>query len=213
MGLGPGRTVVDLAAGTGKLSRLLVPSGARVVAVEPVTAMRELLDGLGVQALPGAAEEIPLADGCADGVTVAQALHWFRVDEALREIHRILRPGGVLAVVYNEADPGDPVLRAFREIVRRHRGHPRRRLERDVNAWLEGSALLGGVERHVFANAQQVDAATLVARGASESSIAVLDGEPRAAALAELEELARTLPADAFLHYETTVWLARRPSD
>jgi SAM-dependent methyltransferase len=213
MRLGPGRTVVDLAAGTGKLARLLVPSGAHVVAVEPVEAMRRLLEGLGVEALAGAAEAIPLPDGCADGVAVAQALHWFRVEEALHEVHRILRPAGVLAVVYNQPDPNDPVQRAFVEIVARHRGHERLRLEHGVGEAIERSGLFGKAERHAFANEQRLDAATLLARGASESSIAILEPEPRAAALDELDALARTLPPSFVMRYETQVWLARHRPD
>lgn len=210
MKLGPSRTVVDLAAGTGKLARLLVPSGARVVAVEPVASMREWLDGLGVEALAGTAEEIPLADGSAHGITVAQAFHWFRVDEALREIHRVLAPGGVLAVLYNEPERSDAIQRAFKEIVARHRAHPPVRLEGDVSDLIERSRLFGAVERHAFANEQAADAATFVDRAASESSIAVLDPAQREAALAEVARLAAGLPPSFVLRYTTEVILAAR---
>ena len=70
-----GRTVLDLAAGTGKLTRLLVPSGANVIAVEPIREMREKIEG--VVALAGRAERIPLTDGFVDAVTVGTAFHWF----------------------------------------------------------------------------------------------------------------------------------------
>src|SRR3954467_12164403 len=95
LGLGPGRTVLDLAAGTGKLTRLLVPSGANVLAVEPVREMRVELErgGGGVGVFAGTAERIPLNDGYLDAVTVGQAFHWFDAQPALREIHRVLRPG------------------------------------------------------------------------------------------------------------------------
>src|SRR4051794_39548019 len=77
--LGPGRRVLDLAAGTGKLTRLLVESGADVVAVEPVVAMRETLEQAlpAVESLDGTAEAIPLDDASVDAITVAQAFHWF----------------------------------------------------------------------------------------------------------------------------------------
>ena len=87
-GIGPGRRVLDLAAGTGKLTRLLVPTGAEVVAVEPVAGMRDRL----VAALPdvevhdGTAEALPFDDGSVDAVTVAQAFHWFDAPVALAEI-------------------------------------------------------------------------------------------------------------------------------
>src|SRR2546421_8267168 len=94
-GLVAGRTVVDVGAGTGKLTRLLPATGARVIAIEPVAEMRAKLDG--IDALDGTAEDLPLSNGCADVVTVAQALHWFDLDRALPELHRVLRPDGYLA--------------------------------------------------------------------------------------------------------------------
>ena len=94
LAIGPGRDVLDLAAGTGKLTRLLVPTGAHVVAVEPVPAMRALLTD--VDALDGTAEAIPLPDASVDAVTVGQAFHWFDPPTALAEIDRVLRPGGRL---------------------------------------------------------------------------------------------------------------------
>ena len=104
-GLGPGLEVLDLAAGTGKLTRQLVAAGASVVAVEPSAGMRERLAASlpGVRALDGTGEAIPLPDHAVDLVTVAQAFHWFRTGEALDEIHRVLRPGGWLALTWNEA--------------------------------------------------------------------------------------------------------------
>jgi SAM-dependent methyltransferase len=101
--LGPGRTVVDLAAGTGKLTRMLVPTRARVIAVEPVPEMLAELRRAApeAQALQGTAEAIPLPDAGADAVTVAQAFHWFDPPRALREIARVLRPGGRLGLIWN----------------------------------------------------------------------------------------------------------------
>jgi SAM-dependent methyltransferase len=103
LGLRQGRTVLDLGAGTGKLTRRLVPTGARVLAVEPLPAMRARLEQIvpEAEALEGAAEEIPLADGSVDAITVGQAFHWFRLDEALPELHRVLRPDGALALAWN----------------------------------------------------------------------------------------------------------------
>src|SRR5436305_8228763 len=85
LAVGPGVRVVDLAAGTGKLSRPLVATGAAVVAIEPVEAMRATI-GSGIQAVEGTAESIPLPDDSADVVTVGQAFHWFDGDLALAEI-------------------------------------------------------------------------------------------------------------------------------
>jgi SAM-dependent methyltransferase len=106
LGIGSGSTVVDLAAGTGKLTRMLVPTGATMVAVEPVEGMRRQLLKAVPEAIPVAAtaEAMPLADASVDAVTVATAFHWFRGEDALAEIHRVLRPGGRLGLVVNSRD-------------------------------------------------------------------------------------------------------------
>src|SRR5690349_9949875 len=118
-GLGPGVTVCDLAAGTGKLTRLLVPSGAEIVAVEPVAAMRDqLLRAVpGVEVLDGTAETIPLGDGSVDAVTVAQAFHWFDTDRALPELRRVLRPGGHLVLIWNVRDESVDWVSRFTELL------------------------------------------------------------------------------------------------
>jgi SAM-dependent methyltransferase len=122
--LGPGRSVVDLAAGTGALTRPLLALRCVVVAVEPVAEMRAQLPA-GARALDGTAERIPLPDAVADAVTVAQAFHWFDGDAALAEIHRVLRPDGVLALIWNRRVLEDPVNAAIEELVAPHRGAPR----------------------------------------------------------------------------------------
>lgn len=161
--LGPGRTVVDLGAGTGKLSRLLAGTGARVIAVEPVDEMRAFIE---VEALAGTAEAIPLPDACADAVTAAQAFHWFRPDEAGREIDRILKPGGKLARIDNRLDRSDPATDAFAAIIDHCRGHPCLEDEPSPDA-------------RRFPHAQTLDADGLAARLASETSIAILPDERR----------------------------------
>lgn len=106
LGLAPGRSVVDLGAGTGKFTRLLVSTGASVIAVEPVDAMRAQLSAkvAEAQALKGSAEAIPLPDASVDAVVCAQAFHWFANAAAMREIHRVLKPGGKLGLVWNVRD-------------------------------------------------------------------------------------------------------------
>ena len=103
-------TVLDLAAGTGKLTRVLARRYRRVIAVEPLGGMRALItrEAPAAEALDGRAEAIPLADAEVDAVFVAQAIHWFANDVAVAEIARVLRPGGVLAVVRNEVDDDAP---------------------------------------------------------------------------------------------------------
>jgi SAM-dependent methyltransferase len=206
LSLGPGRTVLDLGAGTGKLSRLLVETGARVVAVEPVEEMRRLLEtGTGVEALAGAAEAIPLPDASADACTIAQAFHWFDPVVALAEIHRVLRLGSALGLLWNRLDEADPLTAAFAAVLARHRAHA------PVGyAWSEGfdrSDLFTPIELRTFANVQVLDAETIADRLASESSIAVLPEEQRRQALGEVQALA---PGTVVLRYVTEVYVSNR---
>jgi SAM-dependent methyltransferase len=99
-----GDTVLDLGAGTGKLTVLLVERFAEVIAVEPLAGMRAVLERNAPRArvVPGDAERIPLDDGSVDGVFVAEAFHWFDSKTAVREIARVLRRGGTLVVAFNE---------------------------------------------------------------------------------------------------------------
>jgi SAM-dependent methyltransferase len=105
-----GATVLDLGAGTGKLTRLLVRRYARVIAVEPLDGMRAILEKVvpRAESLSGTAEQIPLAEASVDAVFAAQAFHWFATDEALKEIARVLRPGGVFCLVWNSPDESRP---------------------------------------------------------------------------------------------------------
>jgi SAM-dependent methyltransferase len=206
LSLGPGRTVLDLGAGTGKLSRLLVETGARVVAVEPVEEMRRLLETVtGVEALAGAAEAIPLPDVSVDACTIAQAFHWFEPVVALAEIHRVLRPGSALALLWNRLDEADALTAAFTEVLARYRAHA------PVGyGWSEGyerADLFTPIELRTFANVQELDAETIADRLASESSIAVLPAEQRRQALREVRALA---PGTVVLRYVTEVYVSNR---
>jgi SAM-dependent methyltransferase len=106
--LRPDAEVVDLAAGTGKLTRILAERFARVVAIEPDPAMRALISG--AEALRGTAEDIPLPDDSADAVFCSEAFHWFDGAVALTEIARVLRPGGGLALMWNHGWGFEPEL-------------------------------------------------------------------------------------------------------
>jgi ubiquinone/menaquinone biosynthesis C-methylase UbiE len=122
LGVGPGRRVCDLAAGTGKLTRLLIATGADVVAVEPVPGMRAELSAVlpEIEVLDGTAEAIPLDDDSFDVVTVAQAFHWFKFDEALAEIGRVLRPGGGLAILFNQRDERIDWVKTWNDVIEWH---------------------------------------------------------------------------------------------
>lgn len=119
LGLEPGRVVVDLGAGTGKFTGRLLATGAQVIAVEPVAEMRARLAAALplAQALDGSAEAIPLRDASVDVLVCAQAFHWFASNAALDEIHRVLKPGGKLALVWNLRDARVPWVARLDGIV------------------------------------------------------------------------------------------------
>jgi ubiquinone/menaquinone biosynthesis C-methylase UbiE len=198
IGIGPGRRVLDLAAGTGKLTRQLLALGADVAAVEPGHEMRTVLERVVPQAeaLAGSAEAIPLPDESVDAVTVAQAFHWFRTEEALAEIHRVLRPGGALGLLWNEWDEDDPLQRAVDQLLtalrpeRRDDGPPR---------WFvatEASPLFGPVEQRAFRHTFTLDADRLVEWVASTSAVAAAHTAVQTRVEAEVRELAGHGPLD-----------------
>jgi SAM-dependent methyltransferase len=207
-GLGPGATVVDLGAGTGKLTRLLVPTGARVVAVEPVAEMRALITE--AEALDGTAEAIPLGDAEANVVTVAQAFHWFDLDRALPEIARVLRPGGVLALFWNMRDLADPVQRGVEDLLSPRRG---RVIAQQEGAWREplaASPLFHDAEVGEFSIEQRFTADDLVARVTSTSFVAAMDRVEREELVVHVRALVHGLEEPFPFPYKTEVQLLRR---
>ncbi|HEY5058196.1 MAG TPA: class I SAM-dependent methyltransferase [Gaiellaceae bacterium] len=213
LGLRPGRMVLDLAAGTGKLTRALVPTGANIVAVEPIPEMRAQLEKRvpGVAAMTGTAERIPLGDCFVDAVVVASAFHWFRSDEALREIHRVLKPGGGLALIWNTRDQRDPLQAAITALLEPLQGDTPRRRERDWRRLVDESGLFGPCETSLFRHRQALDEDGLVERVLSISFVAAAPRSRRA----EIEEQARALSrargGHAVLPYLTELYLAFRP--
>jgi SAM-dependent methyltransferase len=183
--IGPGSTIVDLAAGTGKLTRALVPTGAELIAVEPVPGMRAQLGRAvpSAEVRTGTAEAIPVADGTVDAVLVAQAFHWFDTPAAAREIHRVLRSGGGLGVIFNMWDERVDWVSSMQRIVGAHRGEtPQRR----TSAWgeqLAATGLFTPLEQRELAHVVHGDLDTLLARTASISFIATLSEPDRAEVL------------------------------
>jgi len=227
LSLGAGRRILDLAAGTGKLTRVLGATGAEVVAVEPVAAMRATLATLVPDAgvLDGTAEAIPLPDAAVDAVVVAQAFHWFEPQAALGEIRRVLRPGGGLALVWNVRDESVDWVRRFGQVLVdgaagdessaafRATGKPYDE-GIDYAASIAASGRFTAAERRVIPWAQTVDADLLVRRAASTSFVSALPDDTRAAVLDEVRDLARTHPdlrgKDQFgFPYLTTVFWCR----
>jgi SAM-dependent methyltransferase len=212
--LRPGRTVLDLAAGTGKLTRLLVPSGAALIAVEPVLEMRRALEQHVPEAaaLAGTAERIPLVDRSVDAVTVGQAFHWFRQDEALREIHRVLRPGGGVALIWNARDERHPVQAALSEVIDPLEADTPRRKQRDWRSLLADSGLFDRCERALFEHEQEVDEQGLVERVTSISFIATARQEVRDEVEERVRSIARAARQPIKLSYMTELYLGYRLS-
>jgi SAM-dependent methyltransferase len=212
--LRPGRTVLDLAAGTGKLTRLLVPSKANVIAVEPVREMRDELERRvrGVAVLAGTAERMPLTDRYVDAVTVGQAFHWFKQDEALREIHRVLRPGGGVALIWNARDERHPVQAALSEVFDELEGDTPRRKQREWRTLLPDSGLYERCERALFEHDQPVDEQGLIERVVSTSFIAAAPQAVHDEVEARVRAIARAAEQPIRLSYMTELYLGYKPS-
>jgi ubiquinone/menaquinone biosynthesis C-methylase UbiE len=211
--LAPGRVVCDLAAGTGKLTRLLIGTGATVVAVEPVAGMRAQLSEVlpDIEVRDGTAEALPFADASVDAVTVAQAFHWFRFDEALAEIRRVVRPGGALAIVFNERDERTAWVKEWNDAVE---WHGRRIAMYQTTDWASLLATHGfddGGEAHIEW-VQPVTRELMAARVRSVSYIADESPEVQQSYVDRVLALTDGFAEPFELPYVTHVWWARRPS-
>jgi ubiquinone/menaquinone biosynthesis C-methylase UbiE len=190
LGLEPDAEVVDLAAGTGKLTRLLAERFRRVVAVEPDDRMRALL---GVEAHAGTAERIPLQAASADAVFVGDAFHWFDAPAALAEIARVLRPHGGLVLLWNNwwvTEP--PISDEASALLREPFERSGRSFEADVYTWRGAfdDSPFEPPREEKLANEVVVSAEDLAALYCSTSSIASLrDGERSALRRRLLEHL------------------------
>lgn len=194
--------VLDLGAGTGKLTAALVALGAEVTAVEPDPDMvAELRRELGsVRALPGRAEDIPLPDRSVDAVLVGQAMHWFELDLAIPEIARVLTPGGVLAALWNVDDDRVDWVATLARIskgdanvtLQRWRDRAgQARLERLVAA---GFGCFEPPEVAEFENGQRRTADSLLATIATHSNLLVMEEPECARLLAEVRGFLHARP-------------------
>lgn len=198
-GLVPGADVLDLAAGTGKLTVDLAATGATVTAVEPVAAMRAALEALlpDIEIHDGTAEALPLRDGSVDLVTVAQGFHWFDAPKALAEIRRVLRPGGGLAMIWNVRDETVGWVRELGQIKDAVADGPPYDLHQQVD-WEAVVAADGGygpVTQDWFPNWQDATVETVVGRTASTSWISALPDDRREAVLDDVRALLDRHPA------------------
>jgi SAM-dependent methyltransferase len=184
------RRVLDLGAGTGKLTRMLVDAGHEVVAVEPSAGMRSALRAgvPGAEVLDGAAEDIPLRGGSVDVVVAAQAYHWFDRVRALPEIARVLRPGGVLGLIWNQRDDGEPWVAALWALLGEHPS------ERHGEGAPALAPPFGPVEAATFPHRQALDLGGLLDLVRSRSYVATLADAERTGLLERITELTRTHP-------------------
>ncbi len=207
LGIGSGARVADLAAGTGKLTRLLRPTGARLLAIEPVPGMRATFRTVvpDVPVVAGTAEAIPLRDASLDAIVVAQAWHWFDHERALAEVRRVLAPGGALGVVWNARDRTVPWVNDVWSVMDRvEKKAPWRDHERDRFPLAD--------EHAEFRHEQPVTVEDVVRRVASVSHVAVLPGEERAKVLDEVRTIvATTAPEnDLRIPYRVDCFVLRR---
>ena len=200
--------VVDLGAGTGKLTRSLVALGHRVTAVEPLDEMRAQLAAVlrDTTVLAGTAEAIPLPDASADVVTSGQAFHWFDHAAALPEIARVLRPGGRLALVWNSRDDRDPWTARMSAIIGNETVRPEDLLP------LDESEPFDPVETASFEFEQWLDRNTLLDLVLSRSYCAKLPAEDRDPILAAIGSLydETAVPEGVRLAYVTECFRVRR---
>ncbi len=215
LGLPDGSRVADVGAGTGKLTRALLAGGLDVVAVEPLHGLRARLEAElpGVEALAGTAEALPLADASVDAVACGDAFHWFDGARAAPELARVIRPGGVLGLLWNAPadDVALPWAEALWELLEDVRpDHPGFTPDQGRTA-IDASGRFGRFRRDAFDNVHATDRAGLVANIASISYIALLPAPERRALLGRVDALLREHGDDGVdLPLRTTVWTARR---
>ena len=218
LGIARGRTILDVGAGTGKLTRALVRTGASVIAVEPLSEMRERLAETVPLAVPfdGTAERMAIRDSSVHAIAVAQAFHWFDGDRALAEFHRVLGPGGRVGLIWNVRDRRTPWVDAFDAIV--DRVDPDRP-DHQTGKWraaFERTTQFGPLQEREVEHAQTLTPTEIVDRALTVSSITALPHAERERVLDRFRELAATHPdvrgrESVTLPYVTKVyWTERR---
>ena len=175
-------SVLELGAGTGKLTRVIAKLGHDVHATDPDPAMLEILEREipGVRTAEAGAEDIPLGDASVDAVIAGQAFHWFDLDRALPEIARVLRPGGHVCLTWNYRNEKIPWVRRLGALIGTQEH------QQDPAQALIFSELFGFVEDKEFSHWQVIDRKSIQDLVLSRSNVAVLDEQGRAAKLAEV---------------------------
>ena len=211
LGVRDARIVVDVGAGTGLFTRELVPYCSELIAIEPSIGMRAEFDRLqlGVRALDGRGEALPLDDHTVDVITVAQAFHWLDAPRALEEFTRVLVGGGGVGLIWNERDESVDWVDQMSRAMQWYEKQPYE-VGMDFVPVLRAGGLVD-VERRTFGHAQVVDKATLFRRVLTTSYIAVMDQREQQAILDDVAEVVRGLDEPLSLPYVTTTYCARAP--
>lgn len=199
LGLGPGLALLDVGAGTGKLARLAASRGAEVVAVEPAAAMLAKVAGAPrVRAVRAVAEALPFRRGTFRAAAAASAFHWFDGPRALSELHRVLAPGGRLALLWNLRDDETGWVARLSAIVNRHEGGaPRYRKGEWRRAFDVAPGLFEPVEEAHFRHVHPLSPDGIVDRVASISFVAAMPEARRAEVLDEVRALLASHPETA----------------
>jgi SAM-dependent methyltransferase len=178
-GLGPGAVVIDVGSGTGISARQFAGRGLQVIGIEPNVDMRRQAEA--APAAPGSAppeyrdgraEATGLPDGTADLVLAAQAFHWFESAAALAEFRRVLKPGGWVALIWNERDESDPFTADYGKLIRSSKEAAELEMKRGrAGDALLASPLFVAAQRHQFTNEQCLDEEGLLGRAFSTSYV------------------------------------------
>jgi SAM-dependent methyltransferase len=191
--------VVEVGAGTGKLTRAVAALGVRVVAVEPDARMLAVLRESGLEGIEGTAEAIPVGDGEAGAVIAGSSLHWFDFDRALGEFHRVLRAGGRFGFGWNHRDERHPAIAAMSEVI--YSSRPSRQTSgwkrRDWVSEVARTGLFGEVEHMLFEHVHELPREALGDHLLSYSGLAALGEDERRREFATVAEI---LDADPSLH-------------
>ncbi len=209
-GITTGSRVLDLAAGTGKLTRQLHARRAACVAIEPSASMRQVFARMvpGVPVVGATAEQIPVAAGTMDVVVAAQAFHWFDAPVALAEIARVLGPGGWLALIWNERDESDPMVAELVRISKWDTSAPYP-VGMDFGPVVGRSQLFHPMQRIKFEWEQSLDRESFVDQVASRSYVRILPEPERRALLDQVAAFASTLPEPIAMPYVADLFWAQ----
>ena len=192
--------VLDLGAGTGKLTQVLLDLGLDVVAVEPSEQMRAYVPAR-AEVLAGGAEQIPLPDASVDAVLVGQAFHWFDQAPALREMARVLRPGGTVGLLWNLRDESVEWVRQVWELLGADGV--------EMSSPFPAQAGLSAPDQRVFSLEQPLGADLLVDLVASRSVLLTMPEDERVELLGRIRELA-PVQESFVLPYRTEAWRSVR---